>query len=407
MEKFTDGLATVAEKVDDNKYLSSLKNAFTFYLPFILVGSFATLLTTLISSPQTGLAKWVPWLAKLGPAFSGINFATMSFMTIPIVFILGMQFAKRNKTPELATGALSVVAYITVVPQVVTGLVQNADPVTTPGLAVGALGAQGLFVGVLWTIVITELFRFLAKVKWLQIKMPPSVPPAVTQSFNSLLPIFIILVFSSVFGVLFKLATGSYLNEFIYKALQAPLEVLFQTSAGVVLMVIVAQLFWFLGIHGGLVVSPIRNPLFASAIAANVAAANAGEQPTQILTYGFWQAFAVLGGAGCTLSLIFAALLVSKQDDLKAISKIGFLPGICGISEPMVFGVPLLLNPIYAIPFIGNAAVASGIGVAAIKLGFIHANTVDVPFGVPIFLNGFISLPRRISLGRSQRRQPV
>lgn len=390
-EKFTDGLATVAEKVDDNKYLSSLKNAFTFYLPFILVGSFATLLNTLISSEATGPAKWIPWLKNLAPAFTGMNFATMSFMTIPIVFILGMQLAKRNGTPELATGALALVAYVTVVPQTVSAVVAATKATATAaGLGAGALGAQGLFVGIIWTVVITELFRFLSKVSWLKIKMPASVPPAVTQSFNSLLPIFLVLTFSSIFGHLFKLWTGSYLNEWIYKALQAPLEVIFQTSAGILIMVTIAQLFWFLGIHGGLVVSPIRNPLFAAAIAANVAALNAGQEPTQILTYGWWVTFAVQGGAGGTIGLCIIGWLMSKQADLKTIAKLGFFPGICGISEPMVFGVPLLLNPIYAIPFILNATLAGGIALAAHAIGFLGVNTVDVPFGVPIFLNGFI-----------------
>ena len=122
-EKFTDGLALVAEKVDDNKYLGSLKNAFTYFLPFILVGSFATLLNTLIASPTTGLAIWVPWLANLAPAFTAMNFATLSFMTIPIVFLLAMQLGKRNKTPEFATGVLAVTAYIAIVPQAVTATV--------------------------------------------------------------------------------------------------------------------------------------------------------------------------------------------------------------------------------------------------------------------------------------------
>ena len=80
-EKFSESLSTVAEKVEENKYLSSLKNAFAYYLPFILVGSFATLLNTLISSKTTGLALWVPALAELAPGFTALNFATMSFMT--------------------------------------------------------------------------------------------------------------------------------------------------------------------------------------------------------------------------------------------------------------------------------------------------------------------------------------
>lgn len=393
MDKFADSLALMAEKVDGNKYLNALKTTFTIYLPFILVGSFATLLNLLIANPQTGLARWIPALAKIGPAFTSMNFVTMSFMTVPIVFLLGWQLAKRNKTNELTTGVLCVVSYLTVVPQVVEITVPKSDPVevlSSAGLNVGALGAQGLFVGMLMTIAVSEFFRFLSGIDALKIKMPPSVPSAITASFNALLPVFIVLVTTSVGGILFRLAAGSYLNEWIYKVLQRPLEGIFQSPAGIIAIVIVAQLFWFLGIHGGLVISPIRNPLLAAAIAANVAAVNAGQLPTQPVTYGFWVTFIVAGGAGITLSLIFAIWLFGKEADSRMVAKLAFLPGVMGISEPLVFGIPLVLNPVFAIPFIFNSAIATAIALIANNIGFIHPNIVDVPFGVPIGLNAFI-----------------
>ena len=390
-DRFSDGLSIVAEKVDDNKYLNSLKNAFTYYLPFILVGSFASLFKSLISSEDSGLARWVPWLANLDDAFTAMNFATMTFMTVPIVFLLGWQLAKRNGTPEHATAVLAVVSYVYVVPHSVQALLADGtEGGTVSGLGEGALGAQGLFIGIIWTIAVTELFHWLLSIDRLRIRMPDSVPPAISQSFNALIPVLLTLTGSAVAGLLFQLATGSALNEWVYEVLQRPLEVVFQSSAGIILMALFAQLFWFLGIHGGLVISPIRNPLMASGIAANIAAVNAGGDPTQPLTYGFWVTFIVLGGAGGTLGLCLVGMVMSRQSDLRAISRIALVPGICGISEPMVFGVPLLLNPLYAIPFILNAGVSAAIALAATSIGFIQPNTVDVPFGVPIFINGFI-----------------
>lgn len=392
-ERFSDVLGTVAEKVEENKYLNSLKNAFAYYLPFILVGSFATLLNTLIASPTTGLAIWIPELASLAPGFTALNFATMTFMTIPIVFLLGLLLGRRNGTQEYATAALAVVAYVTVVPQAVTAAVTDQPDLTASaaGVPATALGAQGLFVGILWTIAITELFRWLASIEALRIKMPASVPPAVSSSFSNLLPVFIVLVISALFGILFRIVTGSYLNEWIYSALQAPLEVVFQSTAGIVLMLMTAQLFWFLGIHGGLVISPIRNPLMAAGIATNVALHNAGDTPTQILTFGFWLVFGVVGGAGMTLGLNIAGMLFSTQQDLKMVCRLGLAPGLFSISEPMVFGVPLVLNPVYVIPFVGNAGLSGFIGVLAHQIGVLTPNVVDVPFGLPILLNAFVS----------------
>lgn len=342
-DKFQDGLMVVAEKVDDNKYLSSIKNAFTVFMPFVIVGSFGTLLNALIASDTTGLAKWIPWLANLKPAFAALNFCTMSFMAIPIIFLIAMNLARHNKVPEYITGVVAVAAYISVVPQSVTLGEQS-----TAGLAGTTLGAQGLFIGMIMAVLVTELFSALIKIDKIKIKMPPAVPAGIATSFNVLIPIFITLTLTSVAGIMFKMVSGAHINEWIYQIVQAPLEAIFQSPAGIIAIVVISQLFWFLGIHGGLVISPIRNPLMAAAIAANVAAVGAGQVATQPVTYGFWLNFVVTGGAGITLSLIFA------------------------------------------IPFIFNSGISTAIAMFATSIGFLPCNTVDVPFGVPVILSAII-----------------
>lgn len=388
--KIEDGLLLLAEKIDENKYLGSIKNGFTDFVPFIVVGSFGTLLNSLIANPKTGLAQWIPWLTNLKPAFDVLNFATISCMTIPIVFLIAMHLAKANKIPQYTCGVLCVAAYLTVVPSTVTVKLEELSGVAS-GLGTSSLGAQGLFVGMLMAVLISELFNRLLKIEKIKIKMPASVPKGIAISFNTLIPIFIILVITAVFGNLFKLWTGYYLNEWIYSVAQAPLEVIFQSTLGVVFMAILSQLFWFLGIHGGLIIEPIRSPLSASAIAANISALNAGAIPSMPITRGFWTIFVVCGGAGITLSLILVILKFSKREDHRMIAKMSLLPGICGIGEPIVFGLPLVLNPVFAIPFIINSGIAAGIALSAIKLGFLTCNTVDAPFGLPIFINAMLS----------------
>ncbi|CAH0435546.1 PTS sugar transporter subunit IIC [Clostridium neonatale] len=388
--KIEDGLLLLAEKIDGNKYLGSIKNAFTDFVPFIIVGSFGTLLNSLIANQKTGLAQWIPLLANLKPAFDVLSFATVSCMTIPIVFLIAMHLAKDNEMPQFTTGVLSLCAYLTVVPSTVTVIKEELKG-TAAGLGTSSLGAQGLFVGMLIAVVVAQSFNKLMKIEKIKIKMPSSVPKGIAISFNTLIPIFIILVLSAVFGNLFKLGTGYYLNEWIYSVAQAPLEVIFQSSLGIIFMAILSQLFWFLGIHGGLIIEPIRSPLSASAIAANIAAINAGGVPSMPITRGFWTIFVVCGGAGITLSLIFVILKFSKREDHRMIAKMSLLPGICGIGEPIVFGLPLVLNPVFAIPFIINSGIAAGIALSAIKLGFLTCNTVDAPFGLPIFINAMLS----------------
>lgn len=388
--KIEDVLLLLAEKIDGNKYLGSIKNGFTDFVPFIVVGSFGTLLNSLIANPKSGLAQWIPWLTNLKPAFDALNFSTISCMTIPIVFLIAMHLAKANKVPQFTCGVLCVAAYLTVVPSTITVIADNLNGIVS-GLGTPSLGAQGLFVGMLIAVVISELFNRLLKIEKIKIKMPSSVPKGIAISFNTLIPIFIILVITAVLGNLFKLWTGYYLNEWIYSVAQAPLEVIFQSTLGVVFMAIFSQLFWFLGIHGGLIIEPIRSPLSASAIAANISALNAGGIPSMPITRGFWTIFVVCGGAGITLSLILVILKFSKREDHRMIAKMSLLPGICGIGEPIIFGLPLVLNPVFAIPFIINSGVAAGIALSAIKLGFLACNTVDAPFGLPIFINAMLS----------------
>ena len=384
-EKMEDVLMTVAEKIDDNRYLQAIKNAFTAYMPFIIVGSFGTLFSALISSPKTGLAQWIPALESLSGAFSAINFATMTFMTVPIVFLIAMQLARSNKTPEHLTGIVAALAYISVVPQSL--MVVIGEEIKKTGAVPGtALGAQGLFMGMLIAIIVTELFRVLIKIEAIKIKMPPSVPAGIATSFNTLIPILIIVLGTAVFGNIFKTLTGKYLNEFIYTIVQTPLEIALKSPLGILALVIAGQVFWFLGIHGGL-----GNPLFVTALAANIAAVEAGNSPHEAFTTSFWQNFIVPGGAGVTLSLLIAIFLFSKREEHRMIARLGLLPGICSINEPVVFGLPLVLNPTFAIPFIFNSAIGAGIALFATKIGFLVPNVVEVPFGVPIIISPFIS----------------
>ena len=377
-EKFEDALLLVAEKVDGNQYLTAIKNAFTAYMPFIIVGSFATLFNTLICSTSIGLAALIPAAASLKPAFTAINFATMSFMTIPIVFLIAMNLAKNDNLPPQLAGVAAACAYITVIPQTVAVLVDGVAN-SAAGLASTTLGAQGLFIGMIIAVIAEKIFARLMKFEAIKIKMPPSVPAAISQSFNTLIPILITLTITAVGGILFYLATGSYLNEWVYSVIQSPLEVIFQSPV-----------FWFLGIHGGLIISPIRNPLMSAAIAANTAAVAAGSVANQPVTMGFWTFFIVAGGAGMILSLIIAIFLFSKREDHRMIAKLGAIPALCGISEPVVFGLPLVLNPTFAIPFIFNSGIATATALLATNIGLMPCNTVDAPFGLPIMIGAFI-----------------
>lgn len=390
-DKLQNVLLSISAKVESNKYLGSIKEAFTMFVPFIIVGSFGSMLNILVAGAN-GLAKWVPWLSKLSPAFTTINFVTISCMSLPIAFLIGYKLAEKEQVPQLESGLIGLLSYLAVCPNTISTVVEGLkDPVVSSGLGSGVIGAQGLFVSMIMSILAVKLFKVLTNIDAIKIKMPDSVPTGIARSFNILIPIFIIITVFSVAGCLFNAYTGNYINVWIYNIIQVPLQALANTTVGIVILSLVNQIFWFLGIHGGMVIEAVRGPLSAAGIAENISAVQAGGVATNILTRGFWTSFVVVGGGGITLSLLIAIFIFSKREDHKSIAKFSLIPGICGINEPVVFGLPLVLNPIFAIPFIINSAIAALIAIGATNIGFITCGILDCPPGLPVFITGFIS----------------
>ena len=384
-------MLSISSKVETNKYLGSIKEAFTMFVPFIIVGSFGSMLNILVSGAN-GLAQWVPWLSNLSPAFTAINFVTISCMSLPIAFLIGYKLAEKENLPQLESGLIGLLSYLAVCPNTISTVVEGLkDPVVVNGLGAGVIGAQGLFVSMIMSMVAVKFFGLLTNIDAIKIKMPDSVPTGIARSFNILIPIFIIITAFSVGGCLFNTFTGNYLNVWIYNIIQLPLQALANTTGGILVLALANQLFWFLGIHGGMVIEGVRGPLSAAGLAENISAVQAGGVATNILTRGFWTSFVVVGGGGITLSLLIAIFIFSKREDHKSIAKFSLIPGICGINEPVVFGLPLVLNPIFAIPFILNSVIAAFIAVVATNIGFLTCGVLDCPPGLPVFVTGFIS----------------
>ena len=390
-DKLQNVLLSISSKVETNKYLGSIKEAFTMFVPFIIVGSFGSMLNILVSGAN-GLAQWVPWLSNLSPAFTAIYFVTISCMSLPIAFLIGYKLAEKENLPQLESGLIGLLSYLAVCPNTISTVVEGLkDPVVVNGLGAGVIGAQGLFVSMIMSMVAVKFFGLLTNIDAIKIKMPDSVPTGIARSFNILIPIFIIITAFSVGGCLFNTFTGNYLNVWIYSIIQLPLQALANTTGGILVLALVNQLFWFLGIHGGMVIEGVRGPLSAAGLAENISAVQAGGVATNILTRGFWTSFVVVGGGGITLSLLIAIFIFSKREDHKSIAKFSLIPGICGINEPVVFGLPLVLNPIFAIPFILNSVIAAFIAVVATNIGFLTCGVLDCPPGLPVFVTGFIS----------------
>lgn len=387
MEKLTDKMLAWAGKLDSNKYLSVIKDALLTFLPMMIIGSFASLFNTLISS--AGLTD-TAFGEFLTPVFSVINFACVSCMTLGLVFFTGYLMSGKNKIPKLQGALTAFVSFITIINTSASATVGEETVTITNLLPSGSIGASTMLIGFIGSILCIEFLTLLMRSDKLKIKMPDSVPPMIATSFNLLIPVAITVVVISVIGRAFVVFTGEYLPDLFYTLIQKPLEGVAQSPAGALIMVFVMNLLWVLGIHGGMATRAIRSPFLIAALAGNIAAVEAGGVATNFFTESFWGSFVVLGGAGYCIALLVSILLFSKREDYRAVAKLGLVPSIFGINEPVIYGLPIVLNPVLGIPFIIVPLVTTLIGYISTQIGFMPCAVIECPVGLPVFVNTFV-----------------
>lgn len=394
-QKFVNAMNKFAAVINGNKYIASIKDAFYSLIPIIITGAFATLFSSMVFDDKQGLAqiKSLHWLVNLQPIAKGINYATLSFFTIYAVFLIGIEMGKKNKLIGYFPGVVALMSYVSINPSIYNLVTDKNQTIqVTDVFAKQYTDTKGLFLGMLVAILSVQLYAWLTRQKSLQLKMPDTVPSNVSRSFSALFPTMITVAIVATIGVVVQLATHMSLFEIIYSLVQKPLQNAVQGLPGILLLMLVAQLFWIIGIHGNQMIKPIREPLLIAAIAANTEAHAAGRPLPNIITMPFWDMYMSMGGSGVTIGLLIAIFIVSKKRaDMKAIAKLSLAPGIFNINEPVIFGMPIVLNPILAIPFIATPLVTGTIGYIATVSGFAARAFVYTPWPTPPLISGFLA----------------
>lgn len=393
-DKFVNLLNKIAAKVNNQKYIIGIKNTFAALLPIIMAGAFATLFSSVVFDAEIGLAQFqsLRFLAELKPIASTINYFTMNFLTIYVVFMLGNEIAKLNKLRGIMPGIIAVASYLVMNRSFIDYAMEDGTTLEiTNVLSRQVTNPEGLFLGMIMAVFSIELYTWLGNQDKLKIKMPEAVPEAVSNSFSALIPTIFTITISATLGFAIQKITGMYASEIIYSLVQKPLEGVIQGLPGILLLMFIAQVFWVVGIHGMQMVKPIREPLLLAAIAANTVAFEAGNAAPNIVNMPFWDIYMTFGGSGATLGLLFSIFLVSKRADYRQIAKMSFIPGLFNINEPLIYGLPIMLNPILAIPFIITPLITGTIGYFAISIGFAARSVVMVPWPVPAVINGYLS----------------
>lgn len=386
LSKLESVLMPLAEKIGKNKYLIAVRDGFLLSMPLLIVGSFFLLIANF---PIPGWSDfwarffgedWVSYFAKPTDA-------TFSIMAILAVVGIGYSFAEQMNVDKLFGAASAMVSWFLIMPYEV--LLEGGGSVK--GIPLDWVGSKGIFVGIICAFLSIHIYAWVNKKGWV-IKMPEGVPPTVVKSFAALIPAGVSMLVFFVINIIFAMTPFHSAFDFIFTILQVPLLKLGNTLPAMVIAYIFLHLFWFFGVNGGSVVAAVFNPILQTLSAENLAAYQAGAPIPNIICQQFQDLFATFGGCGSALSLMIAMLLFCRSKRLRELGKLSLVPGLFGINEPIVFGLPIVLNPMILIPFMLVPTINIVISYICMSIGLVPlCSGVAIPWTMPVVLSGFLS----------------
>lgn len=385
LSKLESVLMPMAEKIGKNKYLIAIRDGFLLSMPLLIVGSFFLLIANF---PIPGWTQF--WARFFGDNwasyFSKPTDATFSIMAILAVIGIGYSFSEQMKVDKLFGAAISLVCWFLIMPY---EIMFNESVVT--GIPLGWVGSKGIFVGIICAFLSVHVYAWVNKKGWV-IKMPDGVPPTVEKSFAALIPAGVSVLVFFMINIVFAMTPFGNAFNFIFTILQTPLLKLGNTLPAMVIAYIFLHFFWFFGVNGGSVVGAVFNPILQTLSAENLAALQAGQPLPNIISQQFQDLFATFGGCGSTLSLLIAMMLFCHSKRIKELGKLAFIPGVFGINEPIVFGLPIVLNPMILIPFMLVPTINIVISYICMNIGLVPlCSGVAIPWTMPVILSGFLA----------------
>ena len=392
MERY---LVPVAAKIGAQRHLVAIRDGFVAMIPVTMVGAFATLINNLPIQAYKDMMASVfgeSWTTLGGDLWWG-SIATMAlFLVVSVAYYL----AKSYEGNEIQAGLIALSAFIILAPQTASITPEGAtEAIVGWGfIPNGYISSNALFTAILVAIISTELYVKLSKVSWLTIKMPDGVPPAVSRSFAKLLPGMITLFALGIIGILVrKFADGAYINDLLATYLVKPLEGAADSLGATLLIVFFVHLLWIFGLHGANIVLPVTNPLLLSLGGQNEALAQQGVANLaeyNVFAGAFLDAFVYLGGSGVIIGLVIALLIAGRRR--KEMIALGGPPSLFNISEPMIFGMPIVLNPMYMIPFVLAPVLCAGVAYTAISTGLVPPVIMSqIPWVTPPIMGGMMA----------------
>lgn len=391
--KFMDKyIIPVAGKLGAQRHLVAVRDGFVAMIPITMIGALATLVNNLPIPAYQNFMKNTfgeTWTTLGGDLWWG-SIATMAlFLVVGVAYNL----AKSYDEDGLQAGLIALSIFFVMSPQVANIVTESGDKVSGWGFVPsGYISNSALFTAIVIGLLATEIFVKLSRIKKINIKMPDGVPPAVARSFAKLIPGMLTIAIFGAIGLLIKtLSGGLFLNDLLNTYLAAPLKGAADSLGSTMLITFFIHALWTIGLHGANIAMPITETLLMDLGAENAALAQAGAtEGFHTLAGAFLDAFVYLGGSGMILGLIIALIIAGRRR--KDMIALGLAPSVFNISEPVIFGLPIVLNPIYMIPFVLAPVVCSAVAYLAIDMGLVMpVIAAKIPWVTPPILGGFLA----------------
>lgn len=387
---FADRFAEGAAKLGNQIHLKTLRDAFATIMPLYILAGLAVLVNNVI------FTKLLSGAALESATYWGnlIVNGTLNISGLMIAPMIGY-FLSRNRGfgNPLVAAMIAIASLIIMMPGTITAVPVGAeDAVVLQGvLSFANLGTNSMFAGIIIGLLATELFIRISNIKRLRIDLGDSVPQAVGDSFNVLIPVVLSLSIFAIISTVLTKCFGTDLIALISTLIQTPLKNVGTSLAGCPILYSLGNLLFTQGIHQSVIYSSILEPLLIVNMTENMAAYMAGDPIPNIINVSMVPGFGMMGGSGSTICLVIATLLFSKYKPSRDIVKMAAIPGVFNINEPMIFGYPIVFNYALVIPFIAVPALGITIAYVATALGLMNPCVVQIPWTTPPLVSGFLA----------------
>ena len=386
MSKLEKLLAPLANKLGNQRHLQAISNGMMMSLALIVVGS----IFLIVANPpinldlvdlNTGniflkaLIGWKQWAVANYDVITIPYTMTMGLIGLVTAFGVSYSLAEGYKMKSAINGIIAMCVFLMI-----------AAPVKEGQLSMAYLGADGLFVALIVGLLSVEICRFVGD--RVIFTFPDSVPSAVTNFVNSLLPLAANIIIIYGLNLVVMAMSGKALPELIMSLLTPAISGVDNIWAYIAIFAF-SNILWLFGINGSSIIFPIVFTLGLTNSGLNAELVNAGQSASHIMNLQMYR-YAVLGGGGNTLGLVLL-MCFSHVKHLRSIGRLSVVPGICGINEPVIFGGPIVLNPILAIPFVLMPCISIGLGYLAQSIGLVSMGYIIDPSFTPFFAQGFLS----------------